>query len=127
MFEAMSQVSKLAAQSVAAGRLLWDVRFLKSSQKEGNPMKKEAFDRQQQGQNTASPDQVQSPNERPQSPQPVFEPEQAQSEITKEEIARRAHSIYEQRGGFPGAELDDWLQAERELREENGKGGAQAA
>lgn len=45
-------------------------------------------------------------------------PEQDNSEVSREDIARRAHALYEQRGGFPGAELDDWLQAERELREE---------
>jgi hypothetical protein len=34
-----------------------------------------------------------------------------------EEIARRAHEIFLARGGNPGSEEDDWLQAERELRE----------
>jgi hypothetical protein len=33
----------------------------------------------------------------------------------KEEIRRRAYRIYLERGGQPGRELDDWLQAEREL------------
>ena len=32
-----------------------------------------------------------------------------------EEIRRRAYEIYLQRGQQPGRELDDWLQAEREL------------
>jgi hypothetical protein len=32
-----------------------------------------------------------------------------------EEIRLRAHEIYLQRGALPGKELDDWLQAEREL------------
>jgi hypothetical protein len=31
------------------------------------------------------------------------------------EIARRAYELYESRGGGDGADLDDWLQAEREL------------
>ena len=70
-------------------------------------MKKDPSNRQQQSQ---------SPQERPQSPQPNFEPEQAKPEIRREDIAERAYAIYEQRGGFPGAELDDWLQAEQELR-----------
>ena len=35
---------------------------------------------------------------------------------TSHEIHRRAHEIYMERGGTDGAELDDWLQAERELR-----------
>jgi hypothetical protein len=33
-----------------------------------------------------------------------------------EEIRRRAYEIYLERGEQPGRELDDWLQAERELR-----------
>ena len=32
-----------------------------------------------------------------------------------EEIRLRAHEIYLERGTLPGKELDDWLQAEREL------------
>ena len=32
-----------------------------------------------------------------------------------EEIRRRAYEIYLERGEQPGRELDDWLQAEREL------------
>ena len=30
-------------------------------------------------------------------------------------LALRAHEIYEQRGGAPGGELEDWLQAENEI------------
>jgi hypothetical protein len=33
----------------------------------------------------------------------------------EEEIRRRAYEIYLERGEQPGRELDDWLQAEREL------------
>jgi hypothetical protein len=32
-----------------------------------------------------------------------------------EEIRRRAYEIYRERGEQPGHDLDDWLQAEREL------------
>ena len=32
-----------------------------------------------------------------------------------EEIRLRAYEIYLERGGIPGNDLDDWLQAEREL------------
>ena len=32
-----------------------------------------------------------------------------------EEISLRAYEIYLERGGLPGIELDDWLQAEAEL------------
>jgi len=32
-----------------------------------------------------------------------------------DEIRRRAYEIYLERGGLPGEELEDWLQAEREI------------
>jgi hypothetical protein len=35
---------------------------------------------------------------------------------TLEQIRQRAQAIYRARGGGPGRELDDWLQAERELQ-----------
>lgn len=34
---------------------------------------------------------------------------------SREEIRLRAYEIYLERGGVPGNELDDWLQAEGEL------------
>lgn len=34
---------------------------------------------------------------------------------TLDDIARRAYEIYQARGGRDGTDLDDWLQAEREL------------
>lgn len=37
-------------------------------------------------------------------------------EVTDEEIRKRAYEIYLARGATLGFELDDWLQAERELR-----------
>jgi len=37
---------------------------------------------------------------------------------TPEEIRRRAFGIHIERGGIHGCDLDDWLQAERELRQE---------
>jgi hypothetical protein len=36
--------------------------------------------------------------------------------IAESEIARRAFEIYCQRGAQHGRDMDDWLQAERELR-----------
>jgi len=30
-------------------------------------------------------------------------------------IARRAYELFEERGGHPGHDVEDWLQAEREL------------
>jgi len=32
------------------------------------------------------------------------------------DIRRRAYEIYQERGGLPGRELEDWLQAESELK-----------
>ena len=37
-----------------------------------------------------------------------------------DEIAKRAQEIAERRGGTRGKEVDDFLQAERELRRERG-------
>jgi hypothetical protein len=34
----------------------------------------------------------------------------------QERIRRRAHEIYLERGGQDGSELDDWLQAEQEIK-----------
>jgi hypothetical protein len=34
----------------------------------------------------------------------------------QERIGQRAHEIYQARGGTTGRELDDWLQAEREIK-----------
>jgi hypothetical protein len=36
--------------------------------------------------------------------------------ITEHDIARRAYDLYLARGREPGHQLDDWLQAEQELR-----------
>ena len=36
---------------------------------------------------------------------------------SREEIARRAYEIYEARGRADGREVEDWVQAERELQE----------
>jgi DUF2934 family protein len=38
---------------------------------------------------------------------------------TTEEIAQRAYKIFVARGGEPGHDLDDWLQAESELLREH--------
>ena len=36
--------------------------------------------------------------------------------LPEEEVRRRAYQIYEERGGTNGSELEDWLQAESEVR-----------
>ena len=43
------------------------------------------------------------------------------SSPSPEEIRQRAFEIYMERGGIHGCELDDWLQAERELQEKYNK------
>jgi hypothetical protein len=56
------------------------------------------------------------------SPSPATQkPRTATLQPTQEEIALRAYHIYLQRGGAPGNEFQDWMQAERELLGENGK------
>ena len=40
----------------------------------------------------------------------------SQTDVATDDIARRAYEHYEERGRQPGHEMDDWLQAERELR-----------
>lgn len=38
----------------------------------------------------------------------------------RELIACKAHELYEQRGGSPGQDLNDWLEAEQLVRQELG-------
>ncbi len=40
----------------------------------------------------------------------------AKESVLYERIAQRAYELYEQRGCQAGYELEDWLQAEREIR-----------
>ena len=39
-----------------------------------------------------------------------------------DQIARRAHELFDTRGGQDGCDREDWLQAEQELRRERGGG-----
>ena len=48
-------------------------------------------------------------------PQPETAEVPVRKSVPDEEIRRRAYEIYLERGEQPGGELDDWLQAEREL------------
>jgi hypothetical protein len=47
---------------------------------------------------------------------PMIETPAAETEPAEDEIQARAYEIYLERGGGEGNEIDDWLQAERELR-----------
>jgi hypothetical protein len=38
----------------------------------------------------------------------------------REEVSRRAYQRYEERGRSAGHDVDDWLDAERDLRRESG-------
>ena len=62
-------------------------------------------------------------------PKTVFQSDIAEEEKNSgpspAEIRKRAFEIHIERGGIHGCDLDDWLQAERELQEKyknNGKG-----
>lgn len=39
----------------------------------------------------------------------------AAATLDRDRVAARAYEIYQERGGTDGMDLDDWLQAEREL------------
>ena len=58
---------------------------------------------------------------------PTAIPNQTPTKVTKstpdlqEQIRRRAHQLYEQRGRDEGHELHDWLQAESELTQHKAK------
>ena len=56
---------------------------------------------------------------RPASKQTAAEPDVVAHEgapVTPEDIACRAHELYERRGREPGHDWEDWFEAERELR-----------
>ena len=48
----------------------------------------------------------------------IAEQTDALRSMCDEEIRRRAYELYLERGAQPGLELEDWLQAERELTAE---------
>ena len=45
-------------------------------------------------------------------------PSPGENDFSPDEVARRAYALYEARGGEPGHELEDWLQAEGELNQQ---------
>jgi hypothetical protein len=51
-------------------------------------------------------------------------PDKLSPDPLEEAIRKRAHELYENRGKQEGNELDDWLQAEREVLEIDTKGKA---
>jgi hypothetical protein len=58
---------------------------------------------------------------------PKSEPQTVEGHPPRQEIELRAHQIYVERGGAHGQDVEDWLQAERELLvEKYGKTGLKA-
>lgn len=59
------------------------------------------------------------------TPKIIFRPdvpdEKDQNGPTLAEIRQRAFEIYVERGGIHGSDLDDWLHAERDLKEKHDK------
>jgi hypothetical protein len=53
---------------------------------------------------------------------PKSEAESDELVVTDQQIAERAYYIYLARAGEAGSDLDDWLEAERELRGESASG-----
>lgn len=47
---------------------------------------------------------------------PSSGPAPAAPEVRDEQIRRRAYELFLARGGQPGRDFEDWLQAERELK-----------
>jgi Protein of unknown function (DUF2934) len=39
------------------------------------------------------------------------------TDVAHDNIARRAYELYEERGGQPGHDMDDWLQAEHDIEQ----------
>ena len=48
--------------------------------------------------------------------QPSVKDASGNHSLYNDDIRRRAYEIYLERGGLPGRELEDWLQAEGELK-----------
>jgi hypothetical protein len=63
-------------------------------------------DRQNEGQNMKHTNK-----ENPQSP--------TENHRHQDEVAQRAYELYQARGGEPGHELEDWLNAEQEVNKES--------
>lgn len=48
--------------------------------------------------------------------QPSAEDSSGNHALNPDDVRRRAYEIYQERGGLPGRELEDWFQAESELK-----------
>ena len=61
-----------------------------------------------------TPTRQRQSDERPVQAQDARNPRPA-NDAAHDDIARRAYERYEERGRQPGHDLDDWLEAEREI------------
>ena len=65
------------------------------------------------------PRSTKSPNGSDGAPKPVARSKKGNGSaavIPEQDVARRAYEIYESHGSRDGFDLDDWLEAERELK-----------
>jgi len=69
--------------------------------------------RQKAATTTASPTNILA--KRDVAPSPPTQPERPNTNGRQDTIAARAYALYEQRGYRQGCDLQDWLDAEREL------------
>ena len=56
-----------------------------------------------------------------------LKPDKTYDSPTVDQVRRRAHEIFLARGGAPGRELDDWLRAEQQLKQELAGTGSKTA
>ena len=61
------------------------------------------------------------PNPTTEKSAPGSQPRTAEGYPTREEVELRAYQIYVERGGAHGQDVEDWLQAEREVIVKYGK------
>lgn len=114
-------------QGVAAGAAVTEApRQVDSPPRHGDPLSGQVADQQHGARRSTAEDAALEPATQPIVPEAgdplgyaalgVERPVNDRSRATDEAIARRAYELYQARGGTDGADMDDWLQAERELR-----------
>jgi len=62
-------------------------------------------------------DKLSSASDRPENISETLVAREATPEPSDDEIRARAYEMYLERGGRDGLDLDDWVRAERELRQ----------
>jgi hypothetical protein len=62
-------------------------------------------------------DKLNSASDRPENISEALVAREATPEPSDDEIRARAYEMYLERGGHDGLDLDDWVRAERELRQ----------